>query len=101
MGRQQMERLVTRLTLRHGGRRVPPHLYRDIVSFAWLKAHPEDYLTLSKMLWHASPARVIEDYGCRFDESSAGVAMESWLEERIAKSTWPTRRLSQDNLLQT
>jgi integrase len=86
MGRQQMERLVTRLTLRHGGRRVPPHLYRDIVSFAWLKAHPKDYLTLSKMLWHASPARVIEDYGARFDESSAGVAMEGWLDEREANS---------------
>jgi hypothetical protein len=86
MGQQQMARLVTRLTLRHGGRRVTPHLFRDILAYAWLKSHPDDFLTLSKMFWHSSPALVIRTYGRRFDESSAGVAMESWLEERGTKS---------------
>jgi hypothetical protein len=66
---------------------VTPHLFRDIVSFAWLKAHPKDYLTLSKMLWHSSPALVISTYGSQFNESSGVCAMESWLEERETKST--------------
>jgi hypothetical protein len=86
MKRQQMSDLVSLLTLRHGGRRVTPHLFRDIVAYAWLKSHPDDYLTLSKMFWHTSPALVIATYGSRFDESSAGCAMESWLEARVAKS---------------
>jgi integrase len=82
----QMRRLVSVLTLRHGGRRVTPHLVRDIFAYAWLKAHPGDYLTLSKMFWHSTPALVIATYGSRFDESSAGVAMEAWAEEREANS---------------
>jgi integrase len=74
--------VVSDLTLRYGGRRVTPHLFRDIVAFAWLKAHPKDYLTLSKMLWHKHLSTTINQYGSRFNESSASVAMESWLEER-------------------
>jgi integrase len=76
---------VSELTLRYGGRRVTPHLFRDIVAFAWLKAHSKDYLTLSKLLWHKQLSTTIEYYGSRFNESSASVAMESWLEEREAK----------------
>jgi integrase len=78
--------IVSTLTLRHGGRRVSPHPFRDIVAFTWLKEHPEDYLTLSKMLWHKNPQMVIEVYGSRFNESSGVCAMESWLEEREAKA---------------
>jgi hypothetical protein len=87
MSDTQVGAAVSALTLRHGGRRVTPHLFRDIVSFAWLKAHPKDYLTLSKMLWHSSPALVISTYGSQFNESSGVCAMESWLEERETKST--------------
>jgi hypothetical protein len=57
------------------------------VAFAWLKAHPKDYLTLSKMLWHSTPHQVIKNYGSRFNQSSGVCAIESWLEEREAKST--------------
>ena len=78
--------LVTRLTSRHGGRSVNPHLFRDIVAFAWLKEHPRDYLTLSKMLWHSNVNTTIETYGSRFNESSGVCAMESWLEQRDARS---------------
>lgn len=78
---------VAGITLRYGGRRVTPHLFRDIVAFAWLKAHPADFLTLSKMLWHKDIATTIRIYGSRFNESSGAVAMESWIEERRAKST--------------
>jgi hypothetical protein len=74
--------LVSRLTLRHGGRRVTPHIFRDIVAYTWLKHHPKDYLTLSKHLWHSGPTEVIRTYGSRFNESSGVVMMESWLDER-------------------
>jgi hypothetical protein len=78
--------IVSTLTLRFGGKRVTPHLYRDVVAFAWLKAHPKDYLTVSKHLWHSSIAITIETYGSQFNESSAACAMEAWLEESAAKS---------------
>jgi len=74
--------LVTRLTEKYGGRRVNPHLFRDIVAFAWLKEHPKDYLTLSKILWHANVNVTLKVYGSRFDESSGVCAMETWLEQR-------------------
>lgn len=79
--------LVARLTSQYGGKRVNPHLFRDIVAFAWLKEHPKDYLTLSKILWHANINITIKTYGSRFDESSGVCAMETWLEARAAKST--------------
>ena len=82
----QLANLVSELTLRFGGKRVNPHLYRDIVAFTWLKAHPKDYLTVSKLLWHNSIAITIEIYGSQFNESSGVCAMEEWLEERQAKS---------------
>jgi integrase len=78
--------IVSDRTLRHGGRRVTPHLFRDIVAFAWLKAHPKDYLTLSKMLWHKNISTTINYYGSRFNESSGVCAMEEWLEERASKA---------------
>jgi integrase len=82
MGENDVTRLVSELTLRHGGRVVTPHLFRDVVAFAWLKAHAADYLTLSKLLWHSSVNTTIFYYGGRFNESSGVCAMESWLEER-------------------
>jgi integrase len=78
--------LVSRLTMRYGGRRVNPHAFRDIVAFTWLEEHPADYLTLSKMLWHSNINTTIQIYGSRFNESSGVRAMESWLDAREAKS---------------
>jgi integrase len=74
--------LVSQLTLRYGGRRVTPHIFRDIVAYTWLMHHPQDYLTLSKHLWHSGPTEVIRTYGSRFNESSGVVMMEAWLAER-------------------
>lgn len=85
MSLNQVTSVVSDNTLRHGGRRVTPHPFRDIVSLAWLKAHPKDYLTLSKLLWHANPNEVIRTYGTLFNESSGVCAMESWLDEREEK----------------
>ena len=82
----QVTDLTYELTQRHGGRRVNPHSFRDIVAFTWLKEYPKDYLTLSKILWHANINETIKTYGSRFNESSGVCAMESWLEEREAKS---------------
>jgi Phage integrase family len=81
----QVTRVISQNTLRHGGRRVTPHLFRDVVCRAWLKAHPKDYLTLSKLLWHSSPKEVISTYGSLFNESSGVCSMEAWLEERNVK----------------
>ena len=83
---QQMTALVSRVTQKHGGRPVSPHPFRDIVAFAWLDAHPDKYLELSKMLWHNNINTTIQIYGGRFNESSGVCAMESWLDERAAKS---------------
>ena len=81
----EMTDRVSAKTLRYGGRRVTPHLFRDIIAFKWLKEHPQDYLTLSKILWHSNINTTIRTYGRRFNESSGVCAMESWVEEREAK----------------
>jgi hypothetical protein len=76
MSKNQMIYMVSELTMRYCGRRVTPHPFRDILAFTWLKAHPEDYLTLSKQLWHRSIRTTISVYGGRFNESSGVCAME-------------------------
>ena len=86
MSLHQVTGVVSKNTLRFGGRRVTPHPFRDVVSFAWLKAHPKDYLTLSKMLWHSNPNEVIKTYGSLFNESSGVCSMEAWLDERKGKA---------------
>lgn len=78
--------LIEELTLRYGGKKVNPHSFRDIVAYTWLLHHSEDYLTLSKMLWHSNLATTVETYGSRFNESAGAVAMESWLDTRQAES---------------
>jgi integrase len=82
----QMGETVCALTLRHAGRRVSPHPFRDIVAYTWLKEHPKDFLTLSKMLWHSNINTTLQIYGSRFNESSGVCATESWLDGREAKS---------------
>ena len=42
---------IEELPSRYVGVAVSPHLFRDIVAYEWLKAHPEDFLTLSKLLF--------------------------------------------------
>ncbi len=85
MTQQNVTHVISSLTLRYAGRRVTPHLFRDVVAFAWLKEHPGDYLTLSKLLWHSNINTTIHYYGGRFNESSGVVAMENWRTERDAR----------------
>ncbi len=76
----QVSTLVSRLTLRYCGRIVTPHLFRDIYAFMWLEKRPEDFLTLSKLLWHRNIATTINKYGRRFNESAALCRMEEVLQ---------------------
>ena len=59
----EMTSLVSTLTMRYVGRRVTPHIFRDIVAYQWLVDHPEDYLTLSKLLWHRDIKTTLGIYG--------------------------------------
>lgn len=86
MSISQVTSVVGRNTLKHCGRRVTPHTFRDILCRAWLKAHPKDYLTVSKLLWHTGPDQVIATYGSLFNESSGVCAVESWLSESEDKT---------------
>jgi integrase len=74
--------LVGNLTLRYAGRRVNPHLFRDIFAVQWLQDHPDDYLTLSKILWHHNIQTTLQIYGAGFDESHGARRVEEWLEAR-------------------
>jgi integrase len=77
---------VQELTSRFSGRAVNPHLFRDIVAFEWLKNHPEDYLTLSKLLWHRNIEHTLKVYGSRFDESTGIARMDDWRASRKKKN---------------
>jgi hypothetical protein len=50
----------------------------------WLENNPEDYLTLSKLLWHRNVQTTLKVYGRNFDESYGVRRMEEWLEKRCA-----------------
>jgi integrase len=73
---------IGHLTARYAGRRVTPHLFRDILALKYLQERPEDYLTLSKILWHRNLKTTLNNYGARFDESHGARRVEEWLEER-------------------
>jgi Phage integrase family len=78
----RMDDLVESLALRHAGRCVNPHLFRDIFAKTWLDEHPEDYLTVSKILWHRNIQTTLRIYGRKFDESHGVRRVELWFEER-------------------
>jgi hypothetical protein len=75
-------RIVGGLTQRYCGRRSGAHLCRDAVAMQWLKEHPESYLRLSKILWHADPKTTIRIYGSGYDESYGAQSVEEWLSGR-------------------
>jgi hypothetical protein len=80
--RARMTITVGELTLRYLGKRVTPHTFRHIVAYAWLRAHPDDYLTLSKILFHTNINTTLRCYGARFNESNGACGMEKWVESR-------------------
>jgi integrase len=74
--------LIGEITLRYAHKRVTPHLFRDIFAYKWLRDHPRDYLTLSKLLWHKDLKTTLCCYGSKFDTSHATCQMEEWLDTR-------------------
>jgi integrase len=82
----QVTNLVEDITWEYAHRRCNPHLFRDSFAFWWLERHPEDYLTLSKMLWHSNIQTTINIYGSKFDESAALCRVEKLLEEDANQS---------------
>lgn len=79
---RQVTILVSNLTMRYKHRRVTPHLFRDIFAYWWLEHHPEDFLTLSKVLWHSDIKTTLRTYGGRFDESHGLRRVEEWMDDR-------------------
>ena len=75
-------RLVESITLKYAGRRVNPHLMRDIFTVQYLQERPEDVLTASKALWHKNIQTTLGVYGVGFDESHAARRIGEWLEQR-------------------
>ncbi len=70
---------VSEIVLKHTGRRTTPHLFRDAFSYSFLAAHPENYLSLSKILWHKSVRYTLSVYGRNFDESNGARSIDEWL----------------------
>jgi hypothetical protein len=70
---------VSEIVRQHTGRSMNPHLFRDAFSYAYLESHPEDFLTLSKILWHASVKYTLSVYGRNFDESNGARRIDEWL----------------------
>lgn len=84
MRSEQVGKVIGHWTSKHATNRTTPHMIRDSVAYKWLKEHPKDYLTLSKILWHKDVQTTIRIYGARFNESSGTCAMEAWLDQRPA-----------------
>jgi integrase len=78
----QIRSLVKELAFEHTGVPVNPHIYRDVVAFEWLDKHSEDYLTVSKVLWHRNINTTLRIYGSRFDESTGVARMDDWRSNR-------------------
>jgi site-specific recombinase XerD len=77
-----MYALVCDLTMRHVGKKVSPHVFRDIFAYHWLEQHPEDYLTLSKILWHTNIQTTLQTYGAQYNESNGVARLDDLLEDR-------------------
>ncbi len=57
--------LIRELALRYGGKRLTPHIFRDIFAFEYLKTRPLDFVTLSIQLWHGSVNTTMKYYAGR------------------------------------
>ncbi len=79
---QQATTLVSQLVLRYAGKRVSPHLFRSIFAYKWLDEFAEDYLTLSKVLWHRDIKTTLRIYGGNFNESNGVRRVDEWLSSR-------------------
>lgn len=74
--------MICEIALRYGGKRMNPHIFRDVFAFAWLKRHPQDYLQLSLQLWHSSIKTTIENYSGKFNASCTTAPVERFAKEK-------------------
>lgn len=86
---EHIGKVIGHWTTAYASKRTTPHMIRDSVAYRWLKEHPQDFLTLSKILWHKNVQTTIQIYGARFNESSGTCAMEAWLDQRPAYQRKP------------
>jgi integrase len=82
----QFTDLVAKLSRDFTGKRSTPHIIRDIFADWWLRHHPADYLTLSKMLGHTNLQTTINSYAYKFDESAALCRVEDYREQHVKQS---------------
>jgi integrase len=64
---------------------MSPHVFRDAFAYEWLVNHPDDYLTLSKLLWHTNIQTTLRIYGAQFNESNGVCRLDEWLNQIAAK----------------
>ena len=76
---------IRRHSLRVVGKPLFPHLIRHSVAIEFLKEHPEDYLTLSKMLHHSSVEITINQYG-HYSSNDAAMAFDKMMKLKNDKS---------------
>ena len=79
LSRQTLSYQIPEIVRKYAGRGMNPHLFRDAFAYAWLESHPEDYLTLSKCLWHGTVQYTLSVYGANFDESNGARRIDEWL----------------------
>jgi hypothetical protein len=70
---------VAGITSRYVGKRINPHLFRDILAEGWL-ASGRGLEGLSNILWHVDSSFTRRVYGRMFDESHGTKGVEDWLE---------------------
>jgi integrase len=73
--------IIKRETFRYLRVAVNPHRFRHSFAFYYLAQRPEDYLTLSRYLWHRSVEVTIRTYG-GFEPEDALRHIEAWRAER-------------------
>jgi len=78
LGARQLNALIGNLTERFAGRRILPSWVRRAVALSWLKDHPDDYFTLSRILG----LRTIPKFWPRPSASSVMCSFEEWLKNR-------------------
>jgi len=60
-------------------------MFRDIFASWWLEKHPEDYLMVSKKLWHKNIQTTLRSYATKFDESQADCRVEECVDSENRK----------------
>jgi hypothetical protein len=81
-------RHIQSLTTQYTRKRVSPHLFRHVFAVRWLRDHPGDFLTLSKLLGHRSVESTLAIYGQRLNKAAGGCRTEEAPRvQRITKRT--------------